>query len=251
MRSGLAPNPHPLLQTNHPRPCLNPILFLTPQEAFGYIGSSAMAVDMKNGVFPTSSVGLNSARVQAFVELGQLMSGDTTDYRVFTYDSTPSPAVASTVQTLKDAAAAVDPTKANFVNSTATELPPASLRAFLYELSDATDKDNFPGVVVADHDTTFDNTRYHSLFDVGARYNITSDTTSDTTVCLGWVRPSHTHTPLNTHTHTHIQLQTQKNSKNCATWPRPWRARCGPWRTRLPRRPCPSRVSPTAHCSAS
>eukprot|EP00048_Salpingoeca_helianthica_P015242 m.225766 g.225766 ORF g.225766 m.225766 type:complete len:660 (+) comp16783_c0_seq1:38-2017(+) len=129
-------------------------------EAFGYIGSSRMAWDMNlnNNPLPLN-------KVSHFVELGQLALVQSNTVHVHSFNSNSAKVVQAKDALTAASASLTGPT----INAlSATELPPASLRAFLQEMSGPA-RTAFGGVVLTDYDATgFENQAFHSHLDKAA-----------------------------------------------------------------------------------
>lgn len=133
----------------------NILLTLFNGEAFGYIGSSRIAVDMAANIFPSSKNFVNFSRVSSYLEVSQV-----TDSSLFLHVPLSTPNTAAIVNAVQTATNTSNTNLTILSNST----PPASIQSFILE---QTAKNiMFPGAVLAGFNgTTFANKQYHSRFD--------------------------------------------------------------------------------------
>eukprot|EP00051_Salpingoeca_urceolata_P023287 m.393027 g.393027 ORF g.393027 m.393027 type:complete len:671 (-) comp20088_c10_seq2:83-2095(-) len=144
-------------------------------EMFGYIGSSRMAWDISQSpsTFPSEDAALAMDRVEYLLELDQLMSGSDTLSLFSEYGSAKDTDI---FNALSGATGGLSVTVAD---ETGTDLPPASVRAFLREIRDTPTREAFGGAVLASYSNTgFDNKLYNSRFDLGELYDIEEGTVS-------------------------------------------------------------------------
>lgn len=148
-------------------------------ESFGYIGSSRVAYDIVNKNFPSSSNSLSFDRISHFLELNQLALGGSA-VSLFAHNN-----ASSGVQDIKTALQLAITT----LNSPYTlaqqssELPPASLRSFLAEMTPA-QQSAFCGAVLAGFPATnFTNQVYHSHLDNAANIGYTTSNATVIRLC--------------------------------------------------------------------
>nr|XP_028566120.1 nicastrin [Podarcis muralis] len=125
-------------------------------ETFDYIGSSRMVYDMQNGHFPVKLENIHS-----FLELSQVALMDNFDLWMHTdpvsqKNHSTEESVQNMVQTLKNSSG--DTSITMQVIGASQPLPPSSFQRFLRARQ-------IPGVVLADHRSTFKNRYYQSIYD--------------------------------------------------------------------------------------
>ncbi|XP_003466619.2 nicastrin isoform X1 [Cavia porcellus] len=133
-------------------------------ETFDYIGSSRMVYDMEKGKFPVQLENIDS-----FVELGQVALRTSLELWMHTDPmSQKNKSVQNQVQdllaTLERSGADVPGVILRRVNSSHA-LPPSSLQRFLRAR-------NISGVVLADHNDSFHNLYYQSIYDTAENINV-------------------------------------------------------------------------------
>nr|XP_060613803.1 nicastrin [Anolis sagrei ordinatus] len=125
-------------------------------ETFDYIGSSRMVYDMQNGKFP-----INLDNIHSFLEISQVALRNGSDLWMHTdpvsqRNHSLQSAVQAMVGTLKNASGS---TSLSLREIGLTQpLPPSSFQRFLRGRP-------IPGVVLADHQTTFHNRYFQSIYD--------------------------------------------------------------------------------------
>ncbi|XP_063001968.1 nicastrin [Elgaria multicarinata webbii] len=125
-------------------------------ETFDYIGSSRMVYDMQNDKFP---VQLDS--IHSFLELSQVALRINSDLWMHTdpvsqKNKSVEQSIQNMVETLKNSSAHTSVSLNEIAAS--QPLPPSSFQRFLRAKQ-------IPGVVLADHNSTFQNRYYQSIYD--------------------------------------------------------------------------------------
>ncbi|XP_004639987.1 nicastrin [Octodon degus] len=133
-------------------------------ETFDYIGSSRMVYDMEKGKFP-----VRLENIDSFVELGQVALRTSLELWMHTDPmSQRNESVQNQVQdllaTLERSGANVSDVILRRINSSHA-LPPSSLQRFLRAR-------NISGVVLADHNDSFHNPYYQSIYDTAENINM-------------------------------------------------------------------------------
>uniref|UniRef100_V5GWG1 Nicastrin n=1 Tax=Anoplophora glabripennis TaxID=217634 RepID=V5GWG1_ANOGL len=144
----------------------NVLFILFNGETFDYIGSQRMVYDMERGNFPIKGLEDNNnilpiirpENISLFIELSQL--GNSRD--LFVHYLKPTTEIESFYNKLNYNGSYV-----HFQN-VPLSLPPSSLHSFLRNNSD------FPGLVIADHERSYTNFFYNSVYDnasnIGYKY---------------------------------------------------------------------------------
>ncbi|XP_076847547.1 nicastrin [Brachyhypopomus gauderio] len=156
---------HALYPVTQEAPPLRNIFFTFFQgEAFDYIGSSRMVYDMEKKKFV-----IDLDNVHSFLEIGQVglrngpklwMHSDPVSRKNITVDGE----VKNLVDNIKSAASTMELSLAE--PNVTQALPPSSFQRFLRVQP-------IPGVVLADHQSSFINRYYESLYDTAAYLNVT------------------------------------------------------------------------------
>uniref|UniRef100_A0A2R5LKX3 Nicastrin n=1 Tax=Ornithodoros turicata TaxID=34597 RepID=A0A2R5LKX3_9ACAR len=167
-----------------PVPQKNVLFAIFNGEAFDYIGSSRMVYDMEKGQFPALPVmsGLAPAtlglhHISHFVEIGQVAPYKPDVYLhadpLSTKDAKVKASVSQLVQDLKEAALK-DWAKLILHDASDTlALPPSSVQRFLKK-----DK-SIPAIYISNHNGSFENRYYNSMFDTAENLNSTGTTLDD------------------------------------------------------------------------
>uniref|UniRef100_A0A8C7GWD8 Nicastrin n=1 Tax=Oncorhynchus kisutch TaxID=8019 RepID=A0A8C7GWD8_ONCKI len=143
-----------LREVTHEAPPTRNILFAFFQgETFDYIGSSRMVYDMENGKFV-----IDLDNIHSVLEIGQvaLHSGN----NLFLH----SDPVSRRNNTVNDVVR--EELFSSFFPNVSQPLPPSSLQRFLRAQP-------IPGIVLADHESAFNNRYYESFYDNAANLNLT------------------------------------------------------------------------------
>ncbi|KAL0966300.1 hypothetical protein UPYG_G00293580 [Umbra pygmaea] len=154
-----------LRQVTEEAPPTHNILFAFFQgEAFDYIGSSRMVYDMENGKFV-----INLDNVHSILEVGQVALRNGTDLYLH---SDPVSRMNNSINDKVKRLVINLQSSTKGVNFSLVEprfsqpLPPSSLQRFLRA-------QRIPGIVLADHETSFNNKRYESYYDNANNLNLT------------------------------------------------------------------------------
>ncbi|XP_035704383.1 nicastrin isoform X2 [Folsomia candida] len=135
-------------------------------ETFGYIGSSRMVYDMKNGDFPqgikndsqNTTAMLNIKDIKYYIELGQL--GQTDGQASYYMHDAKSPfSDTSTLTAMLKSKGLEFNLPITYVTNQTIGIPPASLQTFLKE------RPSIPGIFITNHENEFRNKFYNSMFD--------------------------------------------------------------------------------------
>uniref|UniRef100_A0A8C7UMM2 Nicastrin n=1 Tax=Oncorhynchus mykiss TaxID=8022 RepID=A0A8C7UMM2_ONCMY len=154
-----------LREVTHEAPPTRNILFAFFQgETFDYIGSSRMVYDMENGKFV-----IDLDNIHSVLEIGQVAVHSGTNLflhsdPVSRRNNTVNDEVKNLVNNLQSSTAGlsfllVEP-------NVSQPLPPSSLQRFLRAQP-------IPGIVLADHESAFNNRYYESFYDNAANLNLT------------------------------------------------------------------------------
>uniref|UniRef100_A0A8C7MZX8 Nicastrin n=1 Tax=Oncorhynchus kisutch TaxID=8019 RepID=A0A8C7MZX8_ONCKI len=131
-------------------------------EVFDYIGSSRMVYDMKNNMFV-----IDLDNVHSILEIGQVktcISINVWTYKCMDIRSNNNESVTNLVKNLQSSTAGLN---FSFVETDFSQpLPPSSFQRFLRARA-------IPGIVLADHQTDFNNRYYESFYDNAAHLNLT------------------------------------------------------------------------------
>uniref|UniRef100_A0A8C7QZV6 Nicastrin n=1 Tax=Oncorhynchus mykiss TaxID=8022 RepID=A0A8C7QZV6_ONCMY len=129
-------------------------------EVFDYIGSSRMVYDMKNNMFV-----IDLDNVHSILEIGQVKTSiNVWTYKCMDIRSNNNESVTNLVKNLQSSTAGLN---LSFVETGFSQpLPPSSFQRFLRARA-------IPGIVLADHQTDFNNRYYESFYDNAAHLNLT------------------------------------------------------------------------------
>ncbi|KAG8560195.1 hypothetical protein GDO81_014836 [Engystomops pustulosus] len=132
-------------------------------EVFDYIGSSRMVYDMEKGRFP-----VRLQNIHTFVELSQVALREDSSLWIHTdpisrSNDSVNVEVEQLIDVLKNSSKDTNVTLQEVDQSQA--LPPASFQRFLRAR-------NIPGIVLTDHNATYRNKYYNSMYDTSASINM-------------------------------------------------------------------------------